>query len=94
MCSQASERHRTCVAMMPRADAHAFKEKQTTESVISKIKGDNGDARCVVGSIPFWNLSYLIDAILVLENPDCYYRVRPEQLDRRIFSELKLYYSI
>ncbi|EED16134.1 hypothetical protein TSTA_012430 [Talaromyces stipitatus ATCC 10500] len=72
-----------------RADAHAFKEKQITESVISMIEGDNGDARCIAGGIPFRNLNHLIDGTLVLGNPDRYYGARPEQLNRRIRSELE-----
>jgi hypothetical protein len=71
-----------------RADAHAFKEKQITESVISIIEGDNGDARCVAGGIPFRNLDHLTDGTLVPGNPDRYCGARPEQLDRRIRSEL------
>jgi hypothetical protein len=65
-----------------RANAHAFKEKQITESVISIIEGDNGDARCIAGGIPFKNLSPLTNGTLVPGNPDRYYRARPEQLDR------------
>jgi hypothetical protein len=71
-----------------RADAHAFKEKQITESVISVIEGNGGDARCVAGGIPFRNLDHLTDGTLVPGNPDRYYGARPEQLDRRIRSEL------
>lgn len=72
-----------------RADAYAFKEKQITESVISKIEGDNGDTRCITGGIPFWNLEHLIDGTLVPGNPDRYYGARPEQFDWRICSELE-----
>jgi hypothetical protein len=72
-----------------RADAHAFKEKQITESVISKIEGDNGDTRCVAGGIPFRNLEHLTDGTLVSGNPDRYYGARPEQLDRRIRTDLE-----
>ncbi|CRG92463.1 hypothetical protein PISL3812_09524 [Talaromyces islandicus] len=71
-----------------RADAHAFKEKQITESVISVIEGDNGDARCVAGGIPFRNLDHLTDGTLVPGNPDRYYGARPEQLDRQIRNKL------
>ncbi|CRG82659.1 hypothetical protein PISL3812_00003 [Talaromyces islandicus] len=71
-----------------RADAHAFKEKQITESVIPVIEGDNGDARCVAGGVPFNNLGQLTDVTLVSGNPDRYYGARPEQLDRRIRDEL------
>jgi hypothetical protein len=67
----------------------AFKEKQITESVISKIEGDNGDTRCVAGGIPFRNLDHLTDGTLVPGNPDRYYGARPEQLDRRLRSELE-----
>ncbi|EED21222.1 conserved hypothetical protein [Talaromyces stipitatus ATCC 10500] len=72
-----------------RADAHAFKEKQITESVISMIEGNNGDARCIAGGIPFRNLNHLTDGTLVPGNPDRYYGARPEQLNRRIRSELE-----
>jgi hypothetical protein len=71
-----------------RADAHAFKEKQITESVISVIEGDNGDARCVAGGIPLRNLDHLTDGTLVPGNPDRYYGARPEQLNRQIRDEL------
>ncbi|CRG92847.1 hypothetical protein PISL3812_09918 [Talaromyces islandicus] len=71
-----------------RADAHAFKEKQITESVIPVIEGDNGDARCVAGGVPFNNLGPLTDVTLAPGNPDRYYGARPEQLDRRIRDEL------
>lgn len=74
-------------AKFVRADAHAFKEKHT-ESVIPVIEGDNGDARCVAGGIPFRNLDPLTDGTLVPGNPDRYYGARPEQLNRHVRSEL------
>ena len=71
-----------------RADAHAWKEKQMTTSVIPVIEGDVGDAKCVSGGIPFTNLDHLTDGTLVPGNPDIYYGARPEQLDRRVRDEL------
>ena len=71
-----------------RADAHAFKEKQVTTSVISIIEGEIRDAKCVSGEIPFTNLDHLTDGTLVSGNPDIYYGARPEQLDRRVRNEL------
>ena len=71
-----------------RADAHAWKEKQITTSVIPIIEGDVGDAKCVSGGIPFTNLDHLTDGTLVPGNPDVYYGARPEQLDRQVRDEL------
>jgi len=71
-----------------RADAHAFKEKQVTESVIPVIEGKNKDAKCISGGIPFTNLDHLTDETLAPGNPDRYYGARPEQLDRRIRADL------
>lgn len=71
-----------------RADAHAFKKKQITTSVIPTIKGEIKDAKCVSGGIPFTNLDHLTDGTLVPGNPDLYYGARPEQLDRRVRNEL------
>lgn len=71
-----------------RADAHAFKEKQVTTSVIPIIEGEIRDAKCVSGGIPFTNLDHLTDGTLVPGNPDLYYGARPEQLGRRVRDEL------
>jgi len=71
-----------------RADAHAFKEKQVTESVIPVIEGKTRDAKCISGGIPFTNLDHLTDGTLVPGNPDRYYGARPEQLDRRVRTHL------
>ncbi|MCJ1245699.1 hypothetical protein MMC30_002903 [Trapelia coarctata] len=71
-----------------RADAHAFKEKQVTTSVIPIIEGEIRDTKCVSGGIPFTNLDHLTDGTLVPGNPDLYYGARPEQLDRRVRDEL------
>ena len=48
------------------------------ELVILIIKGDIRDAKYVLGGIPFTNLNYLIDGILIPSNPDYYYSVYPE----------------
>ncbi|MCJ1384260.1 hypothetical protein MMC17_007376 [Xylographa soralifera] len=71
-----------------RADAHAFKEKQVTTSVIPIIEGDIRDGRCVAGGIPFTNLDPLTDGTITPGNPDLFYGARPEQLNRGIRSEL------
>jgi hypothetical protein len=71
-----------------RADAHAAKEKQVSESVIPIIEGNIGDARCISGGVSFRNLDHLTDGTLVAGNPDRYYGARPEQLDRRVRNEL------
>jgi len=71
-----------------RADAHVFKEKQVTESVIPVIEGKIRDAKCISGGIPFTNLNHLMDGTLVPGNPDRYYGARPEQLDWRVRTEL------
>ena len=71
-----------------RADAHAAKEKQVTNSVIPIIEGDVGDNKCVAGDIPFTNLDHLTDDSLVPGNPHRYYGARPEQLDRQVRTEL------
>jgi hypothetical protein len=71
-----------------RANAHAFKEKQVTTSVIPIIEGEIRDAKCVAGDIPFTNLDHLTDGTLAPGKPDLFYGARPEQLDRRIRDEL------
>ena len=58
-----------------------------TTSVITIIEGEIKDARCVSGGIPFTNLVLLTDENVVLGNPDIYYGIRPEQLDRRVRNE-------
>lgn len=71
-----------------RADAHAFKEKQISESVIPIIEGKIEDSRCTSGGIPFTNLDHLTDGTLVPGNPDRYYGARPEQLNRQVRNKL------
>jgi hypothetical protein len=71
-----------------RADAHAFKEKQITTSVIPIIEGEIRDAKCVSGGLLFTNLDHLTDGTLAPGNPDIYYGARPEQLNRRVRNEL------
>jgi hypothetical protein len=71
-----------------RANAHAFKEKQVTNTVIPIIEGKMGDGRCVAGDIPFNNLDHLTDGTIAPGKPDLFYGARPEQLDRRIRLEL------
>jgi hypothetical protein len=71
-----------------RADAHAVKEKQVTESVIPVIEGKIGDAKCRSGGIPFTNLDHLTDGTLAPGNPDLYYGARPEQLNRQVRNKL------
>ncbi|KAF2195611.1 hypothetical protein K469DRAFT_722769 [Zopfia rhizophila CBS 207.26] len=64
---------------LKRADAHAAKEKQVSESVIPIIEGKIRDAKCRSGGIPFTNLEPLTDGTLKFKsgNPDVYY-VRDE----------------
>jgi len=71
-----------------RADAHAFKERQIAESVIPVIEGNIRDAKCISGGIPFTNLDHLTNGTLAPGNPDRYYGARPEQLDRRVRTDL------
>ncbi|KAI9809339.1 MAG: hypothetical protein M1825_002631 [Sarcosagium campestre] len=71
-----------------REDAHAAKEMQVMDSVIPIIEGNVGDARCVVGGIPFTNLDHLTDGTLAAGKPDRYYGARPEQLSRQVREEL------
>ncbi|KAL5373608.1 hypothetical protein PMIN06_012488 [Paraphaeosphaeria minitans] len=71
-----------------RADAHAVKERQVSESVIPIIEGKMIDARCRSGGIPFTNLEPLTDGTLKPGNPDVYYGARPEQLSRKVRGEL------
>jgi hypothetical protein len=71
-----------------RANAHAFKEKQATNTVIPIIEGKMGDGRCVAGDIPFNNLDHLTDGTIAPGKPDLFYGAHPEQLDRRIRLEL------
>ncbi|KAF2804455.1 uncharacterized protein BDZ99DRAFT_397979, partial [Mytilinidion resinicola] len=71
-----------------RADAHAAKEKQVSESVIPIIEGKIADARCRSGGIPFTNLDPLTDGTLTPGNPDIYYGARPEQLARKVRDEI------
>jgi len=56
--------------------------------VIPVIEGKIRDAKCISGGIPFTNLNHLTDGTLVPGNPDRYYGARPEQLDRRVRTEL------
>jgi hypothetical protein len=71
-----------------RADAHAFKEKQVINSVIPIMEGKVGDGKCVTGDIPFNNLDHLTDGTIAPAKPDLFYGARPEQLDRRVRTEL------
>jgi hypothetical protein len=71
-----------------RANAHAAKEKQVSESVIPIIEGKIRDAKCRSGGIPFANLDPLTDTTLKPGNPDIYYGARPEQLSRKVRDEL------
>ena len=71
-----------------RANAHAAKEKQVSESVIPLIAGEVRDASCVAGGIPFGNLDNLTDGNLKPGNPDIYYGARPEQLNREVRTKL------
>jgi hypothetical protein len=73
---------------LKRADAHATKEKQVSESVIPLIEGKIRDGKCRSGGIPFTNLDPLTDGTLKPGNPDVYYGARPEQLNRKIREEL------
>ena len=71
-----------------RADALASKEKQITTSVIPIIEGQPYDPKCVSGGIAFTNLDHLTDGTLKPGNPDLYYGARPEQIVRRVRSDL------
>jgi hypothetical protein len=71
-----------------RANAHAFKGKQVTKSVIPIIEGDVGDGRCTAGGIPFTNLDPITDGTISAGNPDLFYGARPEQLNRGIRNKL------
>jgi hypothetical protein len=70
------------------ADTDAFKEDQVMKSVIPIIEGKITGTKCVSGNILFTNLEHLTDSTLVPGNPDLYYGARPEQLNRRVRSEL------
>lgn len=71
-----------------RADTHAAKENQVSESVIPIIEGKIRDPKCRLGGIPFTNLDPLTDGTLKPGNPDIYYGARPEQLSRKVRDEL------
>ena len=71
-----------------RVDALAFKEKHITTSVIPIIEGQPSDPKCVSGGIAFTNLDHLTDGTLKPGNPDLYYGARPEQVLRRVRSDL------
>jgi hypothetical protein len=70
------------------ADADASKEKQVSELVIPLLEGRIEDAKCRSGGIPFTNLEPLTDGTLKPGNPDVYYGARPEQLSRKVRTEL------
>jgi hypothetical protein len=57
-------------------------------SVIPIIEGKVGDDKCVAGYIPFNNLDHLTDGTIAPAKPDLFYGARPEQLDRRVRTEL------
>ena len=59
--------------------------------MIPIIKGDIKDTKYVSGGIPFINLDYLIDSILIPSNLDIYYGIRPEQLNQRVRNKLSDY---
>ena len=71
-----------------RKDAHAPKEKQVSESVISIIEGEIGDTKCRSGGIPLTNLDALTDGTLKPGNPDIYYGARLEQLNRKVRDDI------
>ncbi|KAF2181468.1 hypothetical protein K469DRAFT_791755 [Zopfia rhizophila CBS 207.26] len=75
---------------LKRADAHAAKEKQVSESVIPIIKGKIRDAKCRLGEISFTNLNPLTDSALKFKpgNPNIYYNTRPEQLSQKVRNKL------
>ena len=70
------------------ADYDAHKEQQVKTYVIPVIEGDVEDAKCRAGEIPFRNLDHLTDASIVPGHPDTYYGARPEQLDKRVRTDL------
>ncbi|KAG9228449.1 hypothetical protein BJ875DRAFT_489859 [Amylocarpus encephaloides] len=60
-----------------RLNAHAFKEEQTSISVIRVLEGENNDIKCLSGKIPFTNLNHLIDGNIIPGNPYLFYGARP-----------------
>lgn len=73
-----------------RQDASAAKEDQVKKKVIPLVEGTIEDPRTASGEIPFTNLDPLIaDENLASGKPDFFHGARPEQLDRRIRSELE-----
>ena len=69
-------------------DTNAFKEAQVVKHVLPIIEGNTRDLRYVSGQVKFKNLAHLTDGTLVPGNPDLYEGARPEQLDRRVRTEL------
>ena len=61
-----------------------------TTAVIPIIEGEIKDAKCIGEGYPLNNLDALTDGTLAAGNPDHFYGVRPEQLNRQIRNELKL----
>ena len=59
-----------------------------TTTVIPIIEGEIKDAKCIGGGYPLNNLDALTDGTLAAGNPDHFYGVRPEQLNRQIRNEL------
>jgi hypothetical protein len=56
--------------------------------VIPKFVDEIRDVKYILGGIPFGNLAYLTDGTFKSDNPDLYYGVRPEQLNRRVREDL------
>ncbi|KAI2603702.1 hypothetical protein GGR54DRAFT_459140 [Hypoxylon sp. NC1633] len=71
-----------------RANTRALKEWQVMSKVVPTIRGDDGDSNCAASQTSFTNLNHLTDGSLVPGSPDLYYGARPEQLDRRVRTEL------
>ncbi|KAI0203077.1 hypothetical protein F4808DRAFT_449390 [Astrocystis sublimbata] len=69
-------------------DADAGKEAQVMTTILPLIEGIVEDGRLVAGQVPFTNLRDPTDNLLVPGNPDRYYGARPEQLDRRVRTQL------
>lgn len=71
-------------------NAHVFKEKQVTKSVISVIEDEIKDVKCILKKIFFTNLNHLTDKTLAFDNSDYYYNACFKQLNQQIhinFSE-------
>lgn len=62
-------------------NAHIFKKKQVTKSIISVIEDKIRDTKCILKEIFFINFNYLTDSTLVSDNLNYYYDACSEQLD-------------